>query len=60
VATVVPQKKPAAAVLHVDADLRLPLAPNMRDARTVGHWGSADLKRLMAQAYEGREVSGIG
>lgn len=66
-ATVVPQKSRLLLFLHVDPDPLVPLAPNMRDARTFGHWGTGDLeisisnfgdleqaKPLIVQAYEGR------
>lgn len=66
-ATVVPQKSRLLLFLHVDPDLLMPLPPNMRDARTFGHWGTGDLeiaisgfedleqaKPLIVQAYEGR------
>lgn len=66
-ATVVPQKSRLLLFLHVDPDMLMPLPPNMRDARTFGHWGTGDLeialsgfedleqaKPLIVQAYEGR------
>lgn len=66
-ATVVPQKSRLLLFLHVDPDSLMPLAPNMRDARTFGHWGTGDLevaissfeeleqaKPFIAQAYAGR------
>lgn len=66
-ATVVPQKSRLLLFLHVDPDSLMPLAPNMRDARTFGHWGTGDLevaissfeeleqaKPFIAQAYVGR------
>lgn len=66
-ATVVPQKARILLFLHLDPDLLMPLAINMRDARAFGHWGTGDLeisisnyeeleqaKSLIALAYEGR------
>ena len=66
-ATVVPQRSRLLLFLHVDPDPLMPLASNMRDARTFGHWGTGDLevsissfadldqvKPLIVQAYEGR------
>lgn len=66
-ATVVPQKSRLLLFLHIDPDSIAHLAPNMRDARTFGHWGTGDLevaisnlddleraKPLIADAYEGR------
>lgn len=68
-ATVVPQKSRLLLFLHIDPDSIAPLPPNMRDARTFGHWGTGDLeiaiasfddfeqaKPLIVQAYEGRAV----
>jgi len=66
-ATVVPQKSRLLLFLHIDPDSITHLAPNMRDARTFGHWGTGDLevaisnledleraKPLIVDAYEGR------
>lgn len=66
-ATVVLQKNRLLLFVHVDPDLLMPLAPNMRDARKFGHWGTGDLeisitgfadleqaKPVIVQAYEGR------
>ncbi|WP_457805416.1 DUF5655 domain-containing protein [Stenotrophomonas maltophilia] len=66
-ATVVPQKNRLLLFLHIDPDSIAQLAPNMRDARTFGHWGTGDLevaisnlddleraKPLIVDAYEGR------
>lgn len=66
-ATVVPQKSRLLLFLHIDPDSIAPLAPNMRDARTFGHWGTGDLeisissfedleraKPHIVDAYEGR------
>lgn len=66
-ATVVPQKSRLLLFLHIDPDSIAYLAPNMRDARTFGHWGTGDLevaisnlddleraKPLIVDAYEGR------
>lgn len=66
-ATVVPQRSRLLLFLHVDPDPLMPLASNMRDARTFGHWGTGDLevsiasfadldqvKPLIVQAYDGR------
>ncbi|MDH1792249.1 endonuclease NucS [Stenotrophomonas sp. GD03819] len=66
-ATVVPQKSRLLLFLHIDPDSIAHLAPNMRDARTFGHWGTGDLevaistlddleraKPLIVDAYEGR------
>ncbi|HEL3818068.1 TPA: DUF91 domain-containing protein [Stenotrophomonas maltophilia] len=66
-ATVVPQKSRLLLFLHIDPDSIGHLAPNMRDARTFGHWGTGDLeiaisslddleraKPLIVDAYEGR------
>lgn len=66
-ATVVLQKNRLLLFVHVDPDQLMPLAPNMRDARKFGHWGTGDLeisitgfadleqaKPVIVQAYEGR------
>lgn len=66
-ATVVPQKSRLLLFLHIDPDSIPSLGPNMRDARTFGHWGTGDLeiaisslddleraKRFIVDAYEGR------
>lgn len=66
-ATVVLQKNRLLLFVHVDPDPLMPLAPNMRDARKFGHWGTGDLeisitgfadleqaKPVIVQAYEGR------
>lgn len=66
-ATVVLQKNRLLLFVHVDPDLLMPLAPNMRDARKFGHWGTGDVeisissfadleqvKPVIVQAYEGR------
>jgi predicted transport protein len=66
-ATIVVQKNRALLYLHVNPDAVGPLAPNMRDVRPIGHWGTGDLeismaaqqdldpaKGLILQAYEGR------
>lgn len=66
-ASVVPQKNRLLLFLHLNPDSLMPLAPNMRDARKFGHWGTGDLelaissfedleqaKSLIAHAYEGR------
>ncbi|MNX67677.1 hypothetical protein D3C86_988190 [compost metagenome] len=66
-ASVVPQKNRLLLFLHLNPDSLMPLAPNMRDARKFGHWGTGDLeiaissfedleqaKSWIALAYEGR------
>ncbi|WP_369038645.1 DUF5655 domain-containing protein [Stenotrophomonas maltophilia] len=66
-ASIVPQKSRLLLFLHLDPDSITPLAPNMRDARVFGHWGTGDLevsitsfndlenaKPLIVGAYEGR------
>ncbi|WMJ68909.1 DUF5655 domain-containing protein [Stenotrophomonas sp. 24(2023)] len=66
-ATVVPQKSRLLLFLHINPDSVTQIQPNMRDARTFGHWGTGDLevaiatlddldqvKPLIVQAYEGR------
>lgn len=66
-ASIVPQRSRLLLFLHVDPDSITPLAPNMRDARVFGHWGTGDLevsitnfndlenaKPLIVGAYEGR------
>lgn len=66
-ASVVPQKNRLLLFLHLNPDLLVPLASNMRDARKFGHWGTGDLevaisspkdfeqaKPLIARAYDGR------
>ncbi|WP_448133489.1 DUF5655 domain-containing protein [Stenotrophomonas rhizophila] len=65
-ATVVVQKNRLLLFLHIDPDSIASLAPNMRDARMFGHWGTGDLeiaisslddleraKPLIVEAYEG-------
>ncbi|MFY8134500.1 MAG: DUF91 domain-containing protein, partial [Aquimonas sp.] len=66
-ATVVLQKSRLLVYLHLDPGALLPLPPNARDVREIGHWGTGDLeitlssvgeldalKPLLMQAYEGR------
>lgn len=66
-ATLVPQKNRLLLFLHLNPDQISPLAPNMRDVRNAGHWGTGDLevsitslanldqaKPLILLAYEGR------
>ncbi|MGY6269397.1 DUF5655 domain-containing protein [Achromobacter denitrificans] len=65
-ATVVLQKNRLLLFVHVDPDLLMPLASNMRDARNFGHWGTGDVeisissfsdleqaKPVIVRAYEG-------
>ncbi|MDT3457458.1 DUF5655 domain-containing protein [Stenotrophomonas pavanii] len=51
-ATVVPQKSRLLLFLHVDPDSIAPLSPNMRDARTFGHWGTGDLEVAIASFHD--------
>lgn len=66
-ATLVPQKNRLLLFLHLDPDQVSLFAPNMRDVRNAGHWGTGDLevsitsladldqaKPFIVLAYEGR------